>query len=364
MAAQTFGTIARKVHADERLTPSDGLFLLQYPDRDAVCELADQARKRRVGDIVYFTSAVFIHPTNLCELSCPLCSYYAKPGMPSAWLLTPQDIEDRVRKHLPDGISEVHIVGGLWRECSLDYYQDVLQRLKTLEPSLHLKALSAVEYAYLARLHGISVAETLTRMQSWGMGSMPGGGAEILVEKIRKIIAPEKTPSAEFLSIHRTAHSLGVPTNVTMLFGHVEDNEDIITHLCRIRELQDETAGFKTFVPLQYSDDNNALGKRRHVLKPKDTKRIYAVSRLMLDNIADLKVLWNYVGVETAQEILSCGANDFGSTAHEEKISDAALDARQTMNVERMCSLIRATGRIPKHIHSGYDTKLDRPCCV
>jgi aminodeoxyfutalosine synthase len=199
---------------------------------------------------------------------------------------------------------------------------------------------------------------------SWGLQSLPGGGAEILVESIRKQVAPQKISSDEYMEIVRISHKMGLPSNITMLFGHVEGPEDIITHLCRVRELQDETNGFKTFVPLKYSDENNALGKRKNRLKPKDINRVYAVSRLMLDNVRNIKVLWNYLGVAEAQEILRWGANDFGSTAFDEKIIEMAGGVRAVMTREVMTRLIADCGRLPKEIHSGYNYEEEDAACL
>jgi aminodeoxyfutalosine synthase len=353
--------IAQKVYDQKRLTPAEGLFLLTNDENAAVIALGNFARKQRVGDVVYFATTLFIHPTNLCELSCPMCSFYAKPGWAKAWFHTPEQIEEQVRKHYHKGLTEIHVVGGLWRECNLDYYQDVFTRIKNIDQNLHIKALTPVEYDFLAKLHDISVDEVFARMMSWGLGSLPGGGAEILVESIRKQVAPQKITSDEYLAVHRTAHKLGLPSNITMLFGHVEEWEDIVTHLCRVRELQDETGMFQTFVPLKYHEENNALGKRKNRLKPKDIQRLFAVSRLLLDNVRNIKALWNYLGVLEAQQILNCGANDLSSTALDEKIIIMAGGIQVQMTSATMSQLIQEIGRIPKEIHSGYDYSQDHP---
>jgi len=355
MPNQEYKYLAEKILNNERITPEEGLFLLTEGEHEAVRLLADQTRKQKVGDVVYFASTLFIHPTNLCELSCPFCSYYAKPGWKTAWFTTPQEIEDKVKANYDKGLTEIHFVGGLWHECNLDYYEDAFTRIKKIDPNLHIKALTAVEYDFLARLHNIPVQEVLTRMMSWGLGSLPGGGAEILVEKVRKQISPQKISSDEYLAIHVEAHKLGLRSNITMLFGHIEEPEDIIDHLCQVRNLQDKTHGFQTFVPLKYHEENNALGKRKNRLKPKDIPKIYGISRLMLDNVRNIKVLWNYIGVEEAQKILSWGANDFASTALDEKIIVMAGGVRVKMTREIISEIIRSIGRIPKEIHSGYE---------
>lgn len=350
----TLDAIRKKIAAKERLSKDDGLFLLTHDDSDAIQKLADSARKERVGDIVYYANTLYIHPTNLCELSCPMCSFYAKPGWEKAWFLTPQQVEDKIKANLDRDLTEIHIVGGLWRECNLDYYEELFKRIKALDPNLHIKALTPVEYDFLAKIHDIPVEEVFRRMISWGLGSLPGGGAEILVEEIRKKLAPGKITSDEYLEIHKIAHRIGLHSNITMLFGHIEEPEHIITHLDKVRCLQDETHGFRTFVPLKYHVENNALGKRKEKHKPKDIRRVYAVSRLMLDNIRNIKVLWNYVGVDEAVQILSYGANDFSATQVEEKIITMAGGVQVKMTNSVLEGLIQGAKRIPKRIHSGH----------
>ncbi len=345
--------IATKVIDEDRLSAEEGLYLYRSEHGEAVRQLADYARRQKAGDSVLFATTLYIHPTNLCELSCPLCSFYAKPGWDTAWFLTPAQAEEKIRGYIDRNLTEIHVVGGLWRDCNLDYYQDLFCRIKNLNPDLHIKALTPVEYDFLAKLHGISVEEVFRRMISWGLGSLPGGGAEVLVEEIRKALAPQKITSDEYLAIHGIAHRMGLPSNVTMLFGSVEEPEHLITHLCRVRQQQDETKGFRTFVPLKYHEENNALGKRKKRLKPKDVSRVFAVSRLMLDNIANLKVLWNYLGVSEAQELLRWGANDLSSTNLDEKIIVMAGGLSLKMTRETMQQLIRDVGRIPQEAHSG-----------
>jgi len=357
MPTQILADIALKVQKRQRLSPEEGIYLLNTKEAKAVKTLANYVRSSSVGDVVYFSTTLFIHPTNLCENSCPMCRFYAKPGWKSAWFLTPEDIEAMVRARYLEGITEVHIVGGLWKECDLHYYQDVFKRIKGIDTNLHLKALSPVEYHFLAKLHHLSLEEVFHRMISWGLDSIPGGGAEILVEEVRQQIAPQKISSDEYLDAHKIAHRLGLKSNVTMLFDHIESYDDIITHLCRVRELQDVTGGFQAFIPLKFCKEDNALGLCLERLKPKDVHRIFAVSRLMLDNIPHIKVLWNYVGIKEAQEILDYGANDFGSTALEEKVIGA--DAQVKITASRIYDLIEAKGRIPQHVDSDYDCIYD-----
>ncbi len=352
-------SIAEGVLEGERLSKEDAVYLLNHHESASICQLADIVRKHRVGDTVYYASTLCLYPTNLCELSCQFCSFYAKPGWKSAWFMTPQQLEDKIRQHTDHSLTEVHIVGGLWRECNLDYYQDLFARIQAIDPNLHIKALTPVEYDFLARMHEKSLEDVLLTMKGWGLGSLPGGGAEILVEEVRRRIAPGKISSDEFLACHRLAHSLGLPSNITMLFGHIETYADIAEHLDKVRSVQDETYGFQTFVPLKFGTENNALGKRKERLLPKDIKKVYAVSRLYLDNIRNLKVLWNYLGLELAKEILSCGANDFSSTHTTEKVILMAGGDKRTMTKETMEEVITSCGKIPHLIHSGHDYSKD-----
>ncbi|MGE3954519.1 MAG: radical SAM protein [Parachlamydiales bacterium] len=347
--------IEDKVRAGERLSYEEGLSLFQCEPK-AVAELADWVRKERVGDTVTFASTLYLHPTNLCELSCPMCSFYAKPGWKTAWFLSPEECERRIRKAYPLGLTEVHVVGGLWRDCDLSYYEDLFARIKRIDPQLHIKALTPVEYDFLAKLHGISIEQVFERMIGFGLDSVPGGGAEILVEEVRKKIAGQKITTEEYLTITETAHRMGLRSNITMLYGHIEGEGDIITHLIRVRELQDRTGGFRAFVPLKWHSENNALGKRKNrLLPPKDNTLVYGISRLMLDNIPSLKLLWKYLGVEEAQRLLGCGGNDLSSTYVDEQIIEMAGSIRMEMTRERMCQLIEAVGRVPKEVHSGYE---------
>ncbi|MCB1136001.1 MAG: CofH family radical SAM protein, partial [Chlamydiia bacterium] len=294
---------------------------------------------------------------------CPMCSYYAKPGWETAWFRKPSEILAQVKQtHDLKQLTEVHVVGGLWRDCDLDYYQELFTGIKAIDPAIHIKAMTPVEYDFLAKLHGIPVAEVFQRMMSWGLGSLPGGGAEVLVEEIRSKLAPQKISSEEFLDIHRIAHGLGLPSNITLLFGSIEENEHIVTHLCRVRELQDDTGGFSAFVPLKYHEENNALGKRKQRLKPKNVRRVFAVSRLMLDNVPNIKCLWNYLGVDEALEILNWGGNDLAATQMEEKVITMAGGIKVEMTREKMCELIQSIGRDPLEVHAGYRLPQEAPC--
>lgn len=350
--------ISKKVLADERLSPEEGLWLLKIEDastRSKVRLLADEVRRQKVGEEVRFASTLYVYPTNLCELNCQFCSFYAKPGSKNSWFHTPDKIAKQIRDYYHEGLNEIHIVSGLWRSCNLTYYEELFSRIKEIDGTLHIKALTPVEYDFLAKIENISLQKLFEKMISFGLCSLPGGGAEILIEEVRRKIAPGKISSDRFLEIHALAHKLGLSSNITMLFNHIESAEDIIEHLCKIRAQQDKTGGFHTFVPLNFNTKNNALGKRENRLNKKDIPLVYAVSRLMLDNISHLKVLWNYVGVEEALEILNWGANDLSSTNFQEKVVATAGGAKVAMDRVTMTALIERCGRIPKFVHSGED---------
>ena len=349
-------SIVDRIEAKERLLAEEGLELLSLQDPDAIAEvgaLADRCRQEIVGEKVTFASTLMLYPTNLCELNCQFCSFYAKPGWDKAWFNTPSQIEERIRPYVGQ-LTEVHIVGGLWRDCNLDYYEELFSKIKALDPSIHIKALTPVEYDFLAKLHDLSIEDVLQKMVRWGLDSIPGGGAEILVEDVRKKIAYGKISTDEFLAVHDTAHRIGLKTNITMLFNHIETNEHIVEHLIRVREQQDKSGGFKTFVPLKFGTEDNALGKRKKQLKEKPIPLLYAVSRLMLDNIHSIKALWTYLGVDQALEMLNWGANDLSSTNVEEKVIQMAGGVQVKMNVATMERLIQEQGRIPQLTNSTH----------
>jgi aminodeoxyfutalosine synthase len=323
-APKELRAIAEKVSEQRRITPEEGVLLFSTPHLSFLQQLADFSRARKAGNTVLYTTTLYVYPTNICELSCPMCSFYAKPGQAKAWFLTPEEIENKVREALKDGFFEVHIVGGLHRRCSSEYFRNVFQRIRALNDRLPIKALTAIEHAYLARISNLSLEEWFKQLVSWGLTSIPGGGAEIFDDAIRCKIAPQKGTANDFLEAHRTAHRLGIPSNVTMLFDHIETPEHIIAHLDTVRRFQDETGGFDTFVPLKYQPAHNALSRIVASMPRKDCRRVYAVSRLMLDNIRNIKVLWNYLGLQGAKELLMWGGNDLGSVTLGERVATMA----------------------------------------
>ena len=346
-APRDLRSIAEKVVERRRLSPTEGLALFSTPYFSFLQQLADFDRARRAGEDVLYASTLHVYPTNLCELSCPMCSFYAKPGQAKSWFLTPAMIEDKVREALPDSLSEVHIVGGLCRSCTAEYFQELFLRIRALDPLLPIKALTAIEHSFLARISGLSLEESLKQLISWGLTSIPGGGAEILDDGLRQKIAPGKGSTSDFLSVHRTAHRLGLRSNVTMLFDHIESNEHIITHLDIVRRFQDETGGFDTFVPLRYQPAHNALNRLAAAQPRKDCRRVYAISRLMLDNVRNIKVLWNYVGLQGAVQLLKWGGNDIGSITKGERVATMAGGPSMEVTEALLEQTIAEIGRKP-----------------
>ncbi|SYX08721.1 hypothetical protein,putative menaquinone biosynthesis protein, SCO4494 family,Radical SAM superfamily [Chlamydia poikilotherma] len=336
-----------------RLSTEDALRLLLLEDEDdqrALWAFANMVRQKYVGDVVYYSSTFYLYPTNFCEFNCTFCAFYAKLGDPKGWFYTPNQLIEKIRA-LDVPITETHIVSGCFPDCNLDYYIELFSKIKENFPHIHIKALTGIEYAYLANLHNIPVIEVLKILKNAGLDSIPGGGFDILVDEIRQILAPGRLSSQDFLEIHKEAHNLGIPSNSTMLCYHRERPEDIVTHMNKLRNLQDDTLGFKNFVLLKFATENNPLGKRlrklggSHNITPAS---IIAVARLFLDNFRNIKALWNYLGIEQALHLLSCGANDFSSTHIGEKVFQMASSNQNIkMDIEGMASLIKKQGRIP-----------------
>jgi CofH subfamily radical SAM domain protein len=341
-------SIAEKVVEKKRLTTEEGLYLLKTPHQEELFALADFVRKQKVGDVVRYTSTLHLYPTNICEVGCPFCSFHAKDD--NGYFNTPEMLEEKFVESLSLEISEVHIVGGLYRKCNLPYYQKLFRKIRKRSPNIHIKALTAVEIDFLARLHNMEHQEVLSCLIKEGLCFLPGGGAEILDTKVRSTIAPKKCSANHYLAIHKIAHSFGLASNITMLFNHIEENEEIIVHLGKVRTLQDETGLIQTFIPIPYLTKNGSLCSIP--LKKKNMKTIFAVSRLMLDNVSHIKALWNYLGILLAKEILLCGADDLGSTSINEQVAASASEGKNVMTAKDLARVIREMGRIPNHLHS------------
>jgi aminodeoxyfutalosine synthase len=346
----SFSRIRAKVEQAEPLTFEDGVALFRHPNLMELGALANEARERRHGNRTYFNRNLHINATNVCVASCRFCSFARlKPGDAGAYTMSHAEAWQKLQARVDAGdpLTEVHIVNGLHDGLPFDYYEELLRGLKRIKPSIHLKAFTAVEIFFFHQHFGLPISTILERLHAAGMDSLPGGGAEIFAAKVRKKICDDKCTADEWLEVHRTAHRQGLRSNCTMLYGHIESDEDRVDHLLRLRALQDETGGFQTFIPLAFHPDNNALMRLPGPTGVEDL-RVYAVSRLLLHNIAHLKAYWIMLGVKTAQTALWFGANDLDGTVQEEKIYHmAGAETPQAMTSAEIVRLIRNAGREP-----------------
>jgi aminodeoxyfutalosine synthase len=339
--------IADKVLAGQRLNFDDGVTLYKSGDVLAVGWLANHVRERLHGDIAYFNVNRHINPTNVCVASCRLCAFGRKKGEADTYTMALEEAFETAASGYTEAVTEFHIVGGLHPDLPFSYFMDMVRGLKQRFPKVHIKAFTMVEINFLARRGKMSVEETLRQMKEAGVDSMPGGGAEIFADRVRHIICDHKIDGGEWLETARLAHRMGFRSNATMLYGHVEEIEDRVDHLLRLREVQDETGGFQTFIPLSFHPDNTALA---HI--PKSTGmldlRQIAVGRLMLDNFPHIKSYWQMVTPQMAQISLRFGADDIDGTVIEEKIyHDAGATTPQGMRRADLVRLITEAGRIP-----------------
>jgi len=344
-----FDSIAAKVKNGDRLTDADALLLFEHPDLIAVGELAAFANERQNGKRVFFNVNRHINHTNICVNRCKFCAFSKTSDEPGAYCYDMDEIRNRALEAAAQGATEIHIVGGLHPELPFEFYLEMLATVREAAPALHIKAFTAVEIEYLARLAGLSIAATLDRLKEAGLGSLPGGGAEILGKKVRDQLCPEKISGEEWLAVMREVHRSGLKSNATMLYGHVESHRDRVDHMRRLRELQDETGGFQVFIPLSFQKENNPLGHLKNPLSSGvDDLRTLAVARLYLDNFANIKAYWVMLGEKIAQTALCFGVNDLDGTVVEEKIGhDAGASAPQVMTKDAIINMIRQAGRRP-----------------
>ncbi|MGH9712720.1 MAG: aminofutalosine synthase MqnE [Candidatus Acidiferrales bacterium] len=338
---------ANKVLAGERLNAEDGLELYQSHDLLAVGWLANHVREQRHGNICYFNVNRHINPTNVCVAHCRLCAFGRSPDAPGAYTFALEEIWKRAEGGVAEGATEFHIVGGLHPDLPFEYYLDLIRGLKQRFPEVHLKAFTMVEVGYYARISKLSIRDTLLAMKDAGVGSLPGGGAEIFHPRVRKIICDHKVSGQMWLQIARTAHEIGLRSNATMLYGHIETSEERVDHLLQLRALQDQTHGFVTFIPLSFHPANTALSHLPSSTGIDDLKTI-AVSRLLLDNFDHIKAYWIMLTPRIAQVALRFGANDLDGTVVEEKIyHDAGATTPEHLTRADLERLIRAAGRVP-----------------
>jgi aminodeoxyfutalosine synthase len=340
--------IAGKLDAAVRLSFDDGVRLFRCPDLLALGWLANREREKRHGARTYYNFNIRLEATNVCVANCLFCSFARlKPGDAGSYTMTLEQVFDKLRQRAHQPLTEVHVVNGLHPDLPFEYYLDLLRGLKQIRPGIHLKCFTAVEIAFFADLYRKTDEQVLRELQGAGLDSLPGGGAEIFAERVRRKICHDKCGTDRYLEIHRTAHGLGMRSNVTMLYGHIETAEERVDHMLRTRELQDETGGLQAFIPLAFHPDNNQM-RKLPAPAATETLRVHAVSRLMLDNIPHVKAFWIATGVEVAQIALWFGVDDLDGTVQEEKIYHmAGARTPEAMTTTAIRRLIRAAGREP-----------------
>lgn len=358
--ASKLASLHDKVAAGERLSFEDGKFLYRtdVPLGD-LAVLANTVRERKNGNHAYYNINTHLNPTNVCVYRCVFCAFRADLRDDKAYLMSDEAILARGQEAIDSGCTEMHIVGGLHHKMKYDWYVNVIRILHDAYPRLHLKGWTAVEINWFAHLTKKSYEEIIVDLIDAGLGSMPGGGAEIFHPEVRDQLCEHKADASHWLEIHRTAHRLGLRTNCTMLYGHVEKDYHRIDHLIRLRELQDETGGFQTFIPLAFHPENTGLEKIRKPSAAMDL-RTMAISRLMLDNIDHIKAYWIMLGIETAQAALHYGADDLdGTVRHELIYHDAGAKTPEVLSVEALQRLIEEAGRDPVERDTLYH-RIDR----
>jgi aminodeoxyfutalosine synthase len=340
--------IAAKLNAGERLSFDEGVRLFHSPDLHAIGWLANREREKRHEARTFYNFNLRLEATNVCEASCLFCSFARlRPGDPQAYTMSLEQVFDKLRERADQPLTEVHVVNGLHPDLPLSYYTDMLRGLKRIRPDVHLKCFTAVEIAFFADLYGMTDEAVLVALKEAGLDSLPGGGAEIFAERVRKKICHDKADADRYLSVHRVAHRLGLRSNITMLYGHIETIEERVDHMLRTRALQDETGGLQAFIPLAFHPDNNQM-RKLPAPTASDTLRVHAVARLMLDNVPHIKAFWIATGVDVAQLALWYGVDDLDGTVQEEKIYHmAGARTPETLTTADLRRLIRAAGRDP-----------------
>jgi aminodeoxyfutalosine synthase len=340
--------IDAKLRRSERLTLQDGVRLFECEDLLAVGWLANREREKRHGANTYFNYNLRVEATNVCVASCLFCSFARlQPGMPGAYTMSLEEAWDKLRQRAGQPLTELHIVNGLHPDLPFDYYTELLRGFKRIRPDIHLKCFTAVEIAFFADLYQMTDEQVLRALMAAGLDSLPGGGAEIFADRVRRKIAHDKCGTDRYLDIHRIAHRLGMRSNVTMLYGHIETYEERVDHMLRCRALQDETGGFQAFIPLAFHNDNNQM-RKLPAPSATDTLRTHAVARLMCDNIPHVKAFWIATGVDVAQASLWFGVDDLDGTVQEEKIYHmAGSTTPEGMTTAELTRLVRAAGRTP-----------------
>lgn len=362
--AEEFKQIAKKVYNEERITEEEGILLFEKADLNYLGSLANYIREKKHGSTTYFNKNFHIEPTNICVFDCKFCAYsklLREKTDYDAWEMNEEQIYDKIRSYDGQEVTEVHIVGGVHPKMGLQYFANLIQNIKKIRPSLHVKAFTAVELEYMCRKAKVSYQEGLQLLKDHGQDSLPGGGAEIFAEHIREEICKDKCNSDQWLEIHETAHKVGMPSNATMLYGHIESYADRVDHMNRLRNLQDKTGGFNTFIPLKYRNGNNQMSHIGEVSVLEDL-RTYAVARIFMNNFLHLKAYWPMIGRATAQLTLNYGVNDIDGTIDDTtKIYSMAGAEEQSPNMttEQLVNLIKQVNRRPVERDSVYNVLKD-----
>jgi aminodeoxyfutalosine synthase len=356
------GTVAEKVVAGERLSLEDGLRLFSCHNITLLGFLADIVRRRKVGEYAFYNKNLRIDYTNVCTKQCLFCAFDRLPGEPGGYVLEPEEVYERVVRHLPWGITEVHMVGGINPRLPFSYYLDLCRAVKRANPQIHLKAFTAVEIAQIFKVSRLSPEETLCALREAGLDSCPGGGAEILSERVHRELYRLKISPSEWLAVQKIIHRAGLRSTATMLYGHIETLEERVRHLIQLRDLQDETGGFLAFVPLAFHPENTEMS---HIAPPTgiDDLATIAVARLMLDNFDHIKAYWVMLTPKVAQVSLAYGADDLdGTVINETIVHEAGARTPQALTEEELVRLIREAGRRPAERDSLYSILREWTC--
>jgi aminodeoxyfutalosine synthase len=345
--ASPMQAIAEKVAAGERLTFEDGVFLFRTPELHALGRLANDVRERKVGNDAYFIFNRHLNPTNICVLTCSFCAFARRPGEPGGYRMSLEEIRHKVATEFDEHVREIHIVGGLDPKLPYSYHMDVLRVIKEIRPHVHLKAYTMIEIEWLKRIGRKSVPEVLADLKAAGLDSCPGGGAEVLSQRVHDELFPDKLDATQWMAMARQVHEAGIHSNATMLYGHIETAEELVQHMLLVRELQDETGGFLTFIPLAFHPENTALAHLPGPSAQLDLRTI-AIARLLLDNFDHVKTYWIMQSLPLSQVALWYGADDIDGTVIEEKIThDAGAKTPQGVTRDDLVALIREAGRDP-----------------
>jgi aminodeoxyfutalosine synthase len=354
--------IAEKIYGGERISEEEGLLLYEKGELGFVSALANYIREKKHGNKTYFNRNFHIEPTNICVFACKFCSYSRLyKNREEGWEYSKEQMLDIVRAYEGKNVTEVHIVGGVHPKMDLNFFCDLLNEIKNMRPDLHIKAFTAVELDYMFRKAKVSVEEGMKKLKNSGLGSLPGGGAEIFNEEIREYISGDKVSSEGWLNIHEAAHNLGLHTNATMLYGHVESFAHRVDHMERLRQLQDRTKGFNTFIPLKFRNKDNDMSDVPEVSVIEDLRN-YAISRIYLDNFDHIKAYWPMIGRSTAQLSLAFGVNDVDGTIDDStKIYSMAGAEEQNpvLTTQELVELIKQVNRQPVERDTLYNVIKD-----